>query len=431
MGSTLPIGQLKAETFISSDDGPVIGNDTYSRTNVDSTDSRTKRFQLFYKVNSSEVDTTYMTNHFLLDSLKYYLKESPCIDSIVIYSYSSPEGPYKINKALSQSRNRTAQEYILGCEIPEGKVSPNIIKFSSVAENWAGLRDAVAASYFRKDRDQILSILDSDLTEDQKKNRIQQVSFQSWRYLVDNLMPNLRYAEWVCTWKPYALQMPMDISNFVLYPMDTDDNELLDFLPSETEKKNKTILALKTNLLYDAVTWLNYGVEVPFAGNKFSVNLEHQFPWWRGGDFKNEFCMRYLQVSGEFRWWFSPRYTPATKHKIVRDRLTGHFLGAYGMGGKWDFQNKRKICYQGEFWSTGLTYGYSLPIARRLNLEFSASVGYASIPHRHYIPSEDYSQLFLDPSKSGTWNYWGITKLGISLVVPITINTTSKKGGLK
>ena len=433
LGSATQVGEVKARTLYSSDSNPIVESADLVGTDVNLIDSRTKRFALFYRVNSAEVDTTYMTNRFLLDSLTHYLKESSRIDSIVIHSYSSPEGTYQLNKALSERRNRAARDFILGCDGSENKLSSEIIKFNLSAENWAGLREAIVSSYKNSDKEQILAIIDSDLSEDEKKSRIRHLSFQSWKYIVDNIMPALRYSEWVCTLKPCANQQSTDISDYVLYPQIDEDIVKTDFELEKSGKARKTIIALKTNMLYDAVTWLNYGIEVPFVGNKFSVNMEHQFPWWGGGEYKNKFSMRYLQVSGEFRWWFAPRYSPATKHKIVRDCLTGHFLGAYGMGGKWDFQNKRKICYQGEFWSAGLTYGYSFPIARRLNLEFSASVGYASIPHRHYIPSEDYSQLFLDPSKSGTWNYWGITKLGVSLVVPITINKTNsaKKGGLR
>ena len=204
------------------------------------------------------------------------------------------------------------------------------------------------------------------------------------------------------------------------------------FAPKPIEYR-KTIFAIKSNLLYDALTWTNLSLEVPFSGNKFSVTYDHQFPWWRWGEGGNKYCNRYLQVGGEFRWWFHPRTKPATKHRVVRDKLAGHFLGVYGMGGKWDFETRRNICYQGEFWSTGLSYGYSLPISKRLNLEFTASLGYASIPYRHFIPSDDYEILFRDPTDTGRWNYVGITKLGVTLVIPITIKKTimPKEGGLR
>lgn len=101
-------------------------------------------------------------------------------------------------------------------------------------------------------------------------------------------------------------------------------------------------------------------------------------------------------------------------------------MGAYGESGKYDFEYQRSICYQGEFWSTGLSYGYAMPIGRYLNLEFSISAGYASIAYRGYTPSEDYEILWRDPNKTGRLHYFGPTKAQVSLVIPIRVKT---KGG--
>jgi hypothetical protein len=100
----------------------------------------------------------------------------------------------------------------------------------------------------------------------------------------------------------------------------------------------------------------------------------------------------------------------------------------YAESGKWDFELGRKICHQGEHWSAGLSYGFSMPVSKRLNLEFSLSVGYASIAYRKFAPSNDYEILWRDPVKHGRWNYFGPTKAQISLVIPITVQT-KRKGG--
>lgn len=181
----------------------------------------------------------------------------------------------------------------------------------------------------------------------------------------------------------------------------------------------KTILAIKSNLLYDALTILNYSVEVPVFDKKASFLVYHQFPWWKSGQYGNEFCLRFLSLGGEARWWF-----------VSGDkRLTGHFLGLYGESGKYDFQFREKVCRQGEFWSTGISYGYAMPLGRKqkVHLEFSLSAGYASIAFRGYIPSEDYEFLWRDPEEIGRWHYWGPTKAQVSLVVPIKAKT--KTGG--
>lgn len=192
-------------------------------------------------------------------------------------------------------------------------------------------------------------------------------------------------------------------------------------------KNTKTVIALKSNLLYDAISLINFSLEVPM-GKHFSLLYYHQMPWWRFGESKNEICLRMFNIGTEARYWVALKPRPASKRHIARDKLIGHFLGIYSESGMWDLQYRRDICHQGEFWSAGLSYGYSMPIGRRLNLELSLSVGYASIPYRGYTPSEDYEILWRDPEKVGRWHYFGLTKAQASLVVPITANK-DKKGG--
>ena len=393
---------------------------------------RNMQFKIAYRINKFNVDSTYMGNAENLQTIRTYLKESTRIDSIVIYSFASPEGPYYLNRYLSRNRGIMAKKFIMGSAPENRPLSEDMIKIKSTAENWEGLKHEILTNYNRDDREEVLKVLYSDLSSDAKKRRLRNMPSRPWRFIIDSIMPNLRYAQWICTWGPRfdAIDLESEIAYLPFEPAKYTYRAPIKFAPKPIEYR-KTIFALKSNLLYDAISWANASLEVPFCGNKFSMTYDHQFPWWRWSDGGNKFCMRYLQIGGEFRWWFKPRTKPATKHRVVRDKLAGHFLGVYGMGGKWDFERARSICYQGEFWSTGLSYGYSLPISKRLNLEFTASVGYANIPYRHFIPSGDYEILFRDPTDTGTWNYVGITKLGVTLVIPITIKKTimPKEGG--
>jgi len=185
-------------------------------------------------------------------------------------------------------------------------------------------------------------------------------------------------------------------------------------IPEEYEVK--TILALKTNLLYDALSLANFSIEVPLYKDKFSLLYYHQFPWWTWGQADNEYCIRFLSIGAEARWWFK-----------TSERFNGHFLGLYSESGKYDFEFQRRICYQGEFYSAGLSYGYAMPVGKHLNLEFSLSAGYASMAYRGYNPSPDYEILFRDPAKVGRVHYFGPTKAQISLVVPIKVKTEGGK----
>lgn len=188
---------------------------------------------------------------------------------------------------------------------------------------------------------------------------------------------------------------------------------------------------VKTNLLYDAVTALNFTVEFPLS-DRFSLQYEQIFPWWNAGPHGNKYSMQVLSFGGEARWWFAPRIQHADNEEVSeaqrqRPKLLGHCLGLYAHAGKFDIQAGRKFgCYQNYFKGVGLSYGYSLPLGRRANMEFSVSVGYMAIDYQHYIPSSDWSVLLKDNGKAGTKHYFGPTKAKISLVFPIVFKCGGK-----
>lgn len=393
--------------------------------------SEVRQFRIYYPINKLRLYPDYMNNRQNLEVIREYLAESPRIDSIVIYSYASPEGPYRFNEKLAHGRGATAKRYILSM-MPEGRELPDsLIHLRPEAENWQGLREEVFLNYHQADRDQVLEILDSDLPDAEKKTALQRLNGRRpWRYILRHIMPKLRYATWISVWAPILPQTSVQTPSTVT----TDAVAWMPEFPEVemTLKQSRTVVALKTNLLYDLLTWANFSVEVPFSirNQQFSLLYQHQFPWWTWGQNDNEYCNRFLSIGGEARWWFRPQYHAATARRTERDRLTGWYAGLYGLSGKWDFQRRRDICYQGEFWSAGLTVGYAMPLGRWANMEFSLAAGYANIPYRGFIPTEDYSQLVRDPEDTGTWHYIGPTRAEVSLVIPFKITKTLKwKGG--
>lgn len=409
-------------------------SDSLSRTDTGADTIEVRHFRIYYPVNKVRIQRDYMDNARQLEVIRQYLAESPRIDSIVIYSYASPEGPYAFNRQLSQGRGASAKRYILS-QVPKGRQFPDsLIHLRPEAENWRGLLEETRAHYHEADRDDVLAILESDIPDAQKKSRLQRLhGGRPWRHLIRHIMPHLRYATWISVWAPILpaiKQVPL--ATTAVQPVIPSATPRPVGMPQPYEQ-TRTILALKTNLLYDALSWLNFSVEVPFTirGQHFSALYQHQFPWWTWGQADNEYCNRFLSIGGEARWWFRPMPRPATDRRIIRDRLVGWYVGLYGLSGKWDFERRRDICYQGEFWSTGLTVGYSMPIGRRLNLEFSLAAGYASIPYRGYTPTDDYEILLRDPDNHGRWHYFGPTRAEVTLSIPITVTRKGllQKGG--
>ena len=268
------------------------------------------------------------------------------------------------------------------------------------------------ADYFRWDRDWVLRTIAADISPETKEWRFRNHDNGiAWRLLQKHYMPKLRLATWICVWVPVA-PVPVIIR-------DEESLPAVSGVPADTLQcmsdyaigysyrppvMKRTFAAVKTNLLYDAVTALNVEVEIPI-GDRFSVMVEDVFPWWTWGPKKNKYAFEMWEMGIEPRWWF-----------LKSDRRDG----VYGMSAKYDFQWDYKACYQGEYWSAGVTYGYAMPICKWLNMEFSLSAGYVSSPYRHYFPDEDYDVLWRDKYKTGVFHYFGPTKAKVSLVVPLS-----------
>lgn len=271
----------------------------------------------------------------------------------------------------------------------------------------------------------ILDILDSDIPLEHRKSLISRDL--AYQYLYRTYYPRLRRTLIVAEYSngmPSSLDVPEEVAPCIPEPQSatTDRPSSLAYgsaavqaASNVTRRDCRTIMALKTNLMYDAATALNFEVEFPL-GDRWSVLWEDLFPWWETG---NKYCFQLWEMGLEGRWWF--RRTDA------RDRLSGHFGGMYLMSSKYDLQWDRDLDWQGEFWSAGLTYGFSLPISRHLNLELSLSAGYLHSVYRHYNPAEDYGKLFIDRAKAGRTSYWGPTKAKVSLVIPIRVPVKARK----
>lgn len=393
----------------------------FARTSKDST--VVQKFLISYPINSTELYEDYLDNQQALKTIKRYFIASPRIDSIVIYSYASPEGPYSTNKRLARERGENARKYLLENMAILRQFPDSLIIVNPTAENWEGLQDLIVSYYPYADKQDVLQLLArEDISSEIKKARLKKLNGGGpWRYIRSEVLPELRYATWVAEWVYVSkisdtIPVIKSTNPVVLAEMQHRKQFSPTKQPVQTPVNgSKTILALKTNLLYDVLSLANFSVELPFCQDHMSLLYYHQFPWWTWGKANNEFCTRFLSIGAEARWWFK-----------TKDRLNGHFLGTYAESGKYDFEYQRSICYQGEFYTAGLSYGYAMPIGRNLNLEFSISAGYASIAYRGYTPSDDYEILWRDPDKVGRLQYLGPTKAQISLVIPIRVKT---KGG--
>ena len=378
---------------------------------------------IYFRLNDERLYEEYKNNSIALEKIHKAI-DSIGLDRILnvdIVVQSSPEGVYLRNRWLTEHRTQVISDYIYGnWPLLEGKTT-----LHSVVEAWDDLAFYVAEDSLlsQSSKDRILSVIypESTISLETKKWRMENRLGSDpsvgaiYSYIYRRYYPLLRGAGVQIKFSNKSIRTDYTMCGITFKPLPDKLEEVNLITPnSYLQQTGRIIAALKTNLLYDVATLLNYSLEIPI-GRKYSALLYHQFPWWKWGESKNQYCIRFLSVGTEGRWWFkSPK------------RLQGHYCGIYSESGKWDFQWNRSICHQGEFWSVGASYGYSMPLGECLNLELSLSVGYASIAYRKYEPSDNYEYLWRDPLKSGRWNYFGPTKAQVSLVLPINVGTKLK-----
>lgn len=362
------------------------------------------------------------------------------LESVDIIGYASPEGATEYNAGLSRKRSEVVYSQVkeIAPDWSKGKIS-----VKPGFESWDLLKERIQSDekLTEANRNKIIDILDAQgIGNDTKKWRLKnKLGTQPdlgdlWQYILQNhylylrcVIIRIRYNEGeeivvIPETPPTEPEEPQPEP--VIEPKDTV--VVTPPTPEPEKWKKRTVVALKTNALYDAITVPNYAIEVPI-GKNFSAQFEHYYAWWATKP-ELKYCLQYFTLGGEFRWWFAPQPRPETDSRMLRDVLTGHFVGVYALYCKTDLQWERLFgMYQCHpVWSAGLSYGYSFPVSKHWNMELSATAGYARIPYRHYIPSDDWLFLWKDRENQGVLHYFGPTQVKVSLVRPIVIKYRDK-----
>lgn len=183
-------------------------------------------------------------------------------------------------------------------------------------------------------------------------------------------------------------------------------------------------MALKTNLLYDVALVPNIGAEF-YVGRGWSIGGNWMYAWWKSDKRHNYWRMYGGEL--DIRKYFGRRASEKP--------LTGHHLGLYGQIFTYDFETGGRGYMGGKpggtLWdrmnyAVGLEYGYSLPVGRRLNLDFTVGVGYWGGEYQKYLP-EDGHYVWTETRQR---HWFGPTKAEISLVWLLGRgNYNAKKGG--
>ena len=332
---------------------------------------------------------------------------------MTIKGHASPEGPYRHNEDLARERTKSLKDYVNS----HYGVADSLVFTSYEPEDWAGLRRYIEQADAQQlpHRRELLDIVDNTRLRPDAKERLMRRRYPAdFSHLLHHCLPYLRHSDYEIEYmKRQQLVKPGGTDTIYRLPEAVPETRYPDYIQY---RPVRPVWALKTNLLFDAVLGFNVEAEVPFGKNEqWSIMAEYWTPWyvWHHNSRAYE-----LQVVGiELRRW-------RRNCRCCESMLTGTFYGAYAAVGKYDFE-WRSIGDQGEILSFGATIGRAWPIAKRLNLELSASVGVVFGPRRHYHGEFDDTHLIWKYNASIF--YAGPTKLKCSLVW--LLGNKKQKGG--
>lgn len=158
---------------------------------------------------------------------------------------------------------------------------------------------------------------------------------------------------------------------------------------------------MKTNLLYDALFVPNIGIETNVGGG-WTLGASGMLAWW-----SKDASHKYWRIYGgelDVNKYFGA--------KAKEKPLQGHHVSLYGQFLSYDIE-RGGTGYQGkQAFGVGLGYGYSLPIGRRLNLDFGLGIGYFYSRYKTYEPFDGC--YVYQETKERQWI--GPTRASVSLV---------------
>ena len=408
--------------------------------------------QIYFRQGHSEIDSTLHGNAATLSRLDSIFKpEGTKLRNVRIVGCASPEGSVNLNNNLSDHRARRILNLIEGNQernngnqmtTDRSNAFENTdIEFSFVGRDWANLLKYANNDPnipYRYETVSLLEEINNELSEEDGEReanhfliRLKKLrNGEPYAYLYSNIFPFLRASR---VYLNYYILPPFegkingpDLSIGTLDP--AGDIILSHFAhASLPREKRKFYIALKTNMLYDALALPSLSAEF-YLGKNFSAVANWTYGWW-----DTDRTHHYWRAYGgdlAVRWWFGK--------KAMEKPLTGHHIGVYGGIFTYDFEFggtgymgglPHETLWNRSLRMAGIEYGYSLPVAKRLNIDFTIGIGYMGGKYIKYIP-DNGRYLWQSTHKI---NWFGPTKAEISLVWLIGPGNynLSKKGGEK
>lgn len=393
-------------------------------------DSASVRFH----VGKSQIDPGFAGNGDRLDSLRSRIHAAETdtlvsLKGIKVIGGASPEGSVSLNYRLSEMRAHEIFDYLDAYEhFPDSTVT-----FEFLGRDWAGLRHLVSDDPEVPAKTEVIALLDKiissyspDAPGDTKiiseLHALQ--GGMPYEYLYSNIYPLLRESRVIVEYQHARLPLPyIPAAEYDPQPFAVTQPAALAEITLPGQRK-PIYADIRTNLLYDAFALPNIGAEL-YLGKNISVVANWMYGWWDIN--RRHYYWRAYGGDLGLRWWFG---------KKAHDKpLTGNHIGVYAGAVTYDFEfggtGYMGGVPHGTLWDRcnfvgGVEYGYSLPIAHRLNLDFTIGFGYLG---GKYIKYEPKGNIYMWKSTRHI-KWFGPTKAEVSLVWLIGHgNHNAGKGG--
>lgn len=379
-------------------------------------------------------------NRTQLDSIVGFIHRNNALNlrRVHVTGGASPEGSYGINETLSRRRADAIFDYISRREA----MPDSVTSFTYIGRDWRGLRSMVEADTRVPYRSEVLRILDQTIAAGDNDAAASNRGLARLRslhggvpygYMYSRFFPGLRASRVYVQYEAPAFLAPDPVELIDTLPADTVPvpvivEDVPDYALGSVNECRPFYMGLKTNMLYDLAALPSVGAEF-YLGKNWSAGINWTYGWW-SKDRKHRYWRAYGGDINVRRWFGS---------KAKDKPLTGHHLGVYFGVVTYDFEFGGKGYMGGlphrTLWDRcnytgGIEYGYSLPVGRRLNIDFTNGLGYIGGKYLEYEPQGNAYVW----QKTRRLSRFAPTKAEISLVWLIgcdNYNRNHKKGGEK
>ncbi|GAP72507.1 hypothetical protein SAMD00024442_34_6 [Candidatus Symbiothrix dinenymphae] len=158
-----------------------------------------------FEPGSLQLDRTFAKNDSVLEKLKATIATldddtTVVITGIQLSSYSSPDGPFALNKRIADDRARVWKQFLI-VEMAKFELGDDIFTTNAVGEDWEELTRLVKIGNW-KDKPQILKIISTTASPDAREKALMKLRDGTpFKQIKEELYPQLRRVEYTINYK--------------------------------------------------------------------------------------------------------------------------------------------------------------------------------------------------------------------------------------